>query len=146
MSGYPTLNEVTLDESDNTGTSGTITKKASLYGWDGSDKVRVKVDSNGAIATSPEGASCGTDTTTITTAGTAVQLPNHACKRCFIQSYEGNAGTIAVGDSNVVAAAASLRGKALYPTQGDWFYVNNTNLLYVDSTANGDKVSIYYEN
>ena len=103
--------------------------------------LRLKVDSNSNDGT----ATTGTDVLTITTAGTAIVLPTHACRRCFIQAYEGNTGTIVIGDANVVAAATTRRGLALFATQGEWFNVSNTNLLYADTTVSGEKISIYYE-
>jgi len=90
----------------------------------------------------------GSGRKTITTAGTAEQLSSTSvpCKRVFIQALEGNTDAVVIGDSNVVASLASRRGKAFFPTQGDWFYVNDLSLLYIDSTANGDKVNFFYEN
>lgn len=89
--------------------------------------------------------SIGDGTATLTTAGTAVQLSSQACSKVFIQAHESNTGTIVVGGSTVVAALAGRRGKTLFATQGDWFYVSNMNLLYIDSTVSGDKITFYYE-
>lgn len=89
--------------------------------------------------------SVGSGTKTVTTAGTAVQLANQSCKRVIIQAHESNTGTIVVGGSSVVAALATRQGFALYPTQSAVFYVSNTNLLYIDSTVDGDKTNYYYE-
>lgn len=89
----------------------------------------------------------GDGTATVTTNGTRVQL--HAdtdCKRVYIEAHESNTGTIVVGGSTVVAASSTRRGRILLPTQGDWFKVSNLNLLYIDSTADGDKVNFFYEN
>ena len=102
-----------------------------------------------SLATSgkqPPYSSVGSGTATVTTAGTEVQLTGAICKRVFIQAHESNTGTIVVGDSNVVAALAGRRGKAMFATQGDWFLVNNLNLLYIDSTVSGDIINYYYEN
>ena len=84
-------------------------------------------------------------TATVTTAGTRVQLSAALCKKVFIQSHESNTGTVVVGGANVVAALVGRRGKALYPTQGDWFNVSNLNFIWIDSTVSGDKVNYYYE-
>jgi len=87
-----------------------------------------------------------TGTATVATAGTRVQLSSdQPCQRVHITAYEGNTGTIVVGDVNCVAAAATMRGRPLYATQGDWFYVPNLNQLYIDATANTQKVSWYAE-
>ena len=89
--------------------------------------------------------SIGDGTATVAVTGTAVQLPNVACKRAFIVAHEGNTGTLVIGGSTVVAALAGRRGRPLFATQGDWFNVSNLNLLYIDSTASGDKITYYYE-
>lgn len=98
----------------------------------------------------PSGASStvGDGTATVTTAGTRVQLSatSVSCKRVWVGAHESNTGTIVVGGATVVAALAGRRGLPLFPTQGDWFNVNNLNLLYVDSTADSDKVNYIYEN
>lgn len=99
-----------------------------------------------AITSSSTGASSvGDGTTTVSTAGTRVQLTAQACAKVFIQAHESNTGTLVVGGSTVVAALVGRRGKALFATQGDWFYVSNMNLLYADSTVSGDKLTFYYE-
>lgn len=90
--------------------------------------------------------SIGDGTETVSSAGTAVQLSTQSCRKVFIQAHESNTGTIVVGSSTVVAALIGRRGKALFATQGDWFYVNNINLLYIDSTQSNDKVNYYWEN
>ena len=90
--------------------------------------------------------SIGTGRKTVTTAGTAVQMSAQVCKRVFIQALANNTDAIAVGDSGVVAAAATHQGKLFYAGQGDWFNVNNLNLLYIDSVVNGEGISFYYEN
>lgn len=97
------------------------------------------LDSDG-VATS-----VGDGTATVATAGTAVQLASNSCIKVIVQAHESNAGTIVVGGSGVVAALVGRRGVALYPTQSQVFQVTNTNLLYIDSTENGDKVNFYYE-
>lgn len=88
----------------------------------------------------------GDGTATVTTAGTRVQLSSQACKRVLIQAHESNLGTIVVGGVTCVAALVGRRGTALFATQSQIFQVSNMNLLYVDSTNNGDKITFYYEN
>ena len=80
----------------------------------------------------------------VTTAATRVQLDNVTVKKVFIQANDSNTGTLVVGGSTVVAAAGTRRGLALFPGQGDWFQVSNLNLLYIDSTENGDKINYIY--
>lgn len=89
--------------------------------------------------------SIGDGQATVTTAGTRVQMPDVACSRVRIQSHPENTGDIVVGGANVVASSATRRGLALFSSQWEEFYVNNLNLLYIDSTANGDKINYIYE-
>lgn len=86
-------------------------------------------------------------TKTVITAGTRVQLSTTSvpCKRVFIQARDNNGGTIVVGAITCVAALATRRGAALFSSQGDWFNVNNLNLLYIDSTNSGDKINFFAE-
>ena len=91
-------------------------------------------------------ASVGDGTSLVTIAGTKVQLPDVDCKRVFIQALDDNVGTLVIGGVTVVAAVGTRRGMALYPSQGQWFNVSNLNLLYIDSTSNGDTISYYLEN
>lgn len=121
------------------------TLKVIIYGWDGSAAQAIKVDTNGVVSISPSNTAVGDTTATVTNAGTRVQLSDTTCKRAFVQAHESNTGTIVVGAATCVAALVGRRGLALYPTQGEWFNVSNTNLLYIDSTASSDKVTIYYE-
>jgi len=104
---------------------------------------RLKVDSNSANGA----ASVGDGNGSVTTAGTAVQLPDVSCRRAKITCSEWNGdsancpngGIIVVGGSSVVAALATRRGVPLYPTQSEWFKISNLNLLYIDSVDNGAK-------
>lgn len=84
----------------------------------------------------------------VTTAGSRVQLSTSsvACKRVVVQALETNTGTVVVGGATVVAAAGSRQGYAIYPTQSVLLTVSNLNLIYLDSTANGDVVHYIYEN
>lgn len=84
---------------------------------------------------------------TVTTAGTRVQLSTSSvsCKRLVIQSLSSNTGVMVVGSVTCVAAEATRQGVALWPTQRAEFYVNNLNLLYIDSTVNGEKAHYFYE-
>lgn len=85
-------------------------------------------------------------TKSVSTAGTAVQIDSNSCKRAFVQAMEDNSGVVVIGGSAVVAAQGTRKGLALYPSQGQWFVVSNTNLLYIDSTQDGDTVTVFYEN
>ena len=87
----------------------------------------------------------GDGTATVASAGTRVQMTNVTVKRVFLQASMANTGIIVVGGVTCVAAEATRRGIALYKNQGVWLYVNNLNLLYLDSTQDNDKVHYYYE-
>ena len=87
----------------------------------------------------------GDGTATVTSAGTAVQLPDVSCGRVMIQAHIDNTGTIAVGGSTVVAATSGRRGRTMRNFQTEVFHVSNLNLLYIDSTASGDIVHYFYE-
>lgn len=112
----------------------------------------VSVSGGGASAISLLGAKgLGSDTLTITTAGTRVQLPNIPCSSVTIQSHEDNGnltnnGTIVAGGSNVVAASVGRKGYAIYPTQAQTFQVANANMVWIDSTDNGAKITYTYAN
>ena len=103
---------------------------------------RLKVD--GITEESGHGV-IGDGTATVTTAGVKVQLADVSIKRVIIQAHESNTGTIVIGGASLVAALVGRRGMALYPTQSYEFKINNLSLLYIDSTANGDKINFYYE-
>lgn len=122
--------------------------KGAAHGWDDTNKVWVPlaVGADGTlevdISESPS-TSVSTALVTVSVAGTPVQLPDLACERVFVQGLETNKGRVCVGDSNV--DAATYQGSTLYPTQGDWFKVSNSNLLYVDAAKSGDKIALTYE-
>lgn len=84
-------------------------------------------------------------TTSVTTAGTRVQLPTVACSRVYVQAAPGNTGDIVIGGENVIASAGTRRGLALFSSQWQAFEVDNLNRLFIDSTADGDKINYIYE-
>ena len=130
MAGFPTQSGVNINEIGGTEQSGADVIDAT----------------NGAVKTVPAGfTTVGDGTATVTTAGTRVQLSAQACKKVIIQAHESNTGTLVVGGSTVVGALSGRRGLALYPTNSAVFQISNLNLLYIDSTANGDKINYYYE-
>ena len=86
-------------------------------------------------------------TTTITTAGTPVQITatSTPCVGVYIGGDTGNASVIYVGSSTVDGIQGQQRGISVEPAGNSIFIpVNNLNLLYVDSNTNGDKVSWAY--
>jgi hypothetical protein len=87
----------------------------------------------------------GDGTTTVTTAGTRVQLPTVSVSRVYLQANPSNTGEIVVGSSSVVASSSTRRGVAVFATQWVEFKVDNLNKLYIDSTVSGDKINYTYE-
>lgn len=73
----------------------------------------------------------------VATAGTRVQLGNHACLSVTVKAKPGNAGLIYLGDSTVAAS----NGFDLNPGESLSMDIPNTNLLYVDAAINGDGIS-----
>lgn len=86
-------------------------------------------------------------TTTVTSAGTAVQISATSvpCYAVYVQAHESNTSAITVGDSTVVAALSGRKGITLYPTNSQKFVVSDLNMLYVDAITNSDKAHWYVE-
>lgn len=77
--------------------------------------------------------------TTVTTAGTRVQLASNTLTNGgIIQAPSTNTGLIYVGGSNV---SSTVYGAELQPGQSTSIAIDNTNKIYVDSSVNGDKVA-----
>lgn len=82
----------------------------------------------------------------VTTAGTAVALASSStpCISVAITAEADNTGVVVVGGSTVVAALATRRGIPLAPGETITATIKNLNLLYLDSTVNGDGVTYLY--
>lgn len=92
-------------------------------------------------------AALGSLVSTVTTAGTAIQLASNACKRVIIQALSDNEDAVQIGISDVTATPETRQtGLRLFPTQSLVLIVANTNLIYVDAAVNEDGVAILYEN
>ena len=81
----------------------------------------------------------------VTTAGSHVELASStACKKVDIQAQTDNTGIIAVGFDNVDATVAT--GTGIILNAGDIYSleINNLNLIYIDSTENGEGVRYTY--
>lgn len=88
----------------------------------------------------------------VTSAGTAVALNSTAIqyKQATVCAETDNTGNITVGASTVVAAQATRRGTPL--AAGDCYTLkcDNSNIcgnlqeVYIDSTVNGDGVTVHY--
>jgi hypothetical protein len=106
---------------------------------------RLLVSSTGTVEETGH-AALGSLTTTVTTAGTAIQLASNACKRAHIQALSDNEDAVQVGDSNTKATSEAIqRGFRLFPTQSIDFLVSNTNLIYVDAGVNEDGITVVWE-
>lgn len=86
----------------------------------------------------------GNGSRTVTTAGTRVQLSltSVSCKKVTIQALASNTGSIYIGGSTV----ASTNGYTIFATQSFTLTVSNLNLVYLDSSVNGEGVIYMYEN
>lgn len=82
----------------------------------------------------------------VATAGTRVQLTATPtpCKRVDIQALHSNTGTIVVGGSDVVAVLGTRQGIAIDAKQVYSIDIDDLSKLYIDSTVNGEGVSIVY--
>lgn len=87
----------------------------------------------------------GTGSSTVSTAGTRVQLPDQTIDRVYVQAAPGNSGEVVIGGSDVVADTANREGLALYGSQWQFFTPKNLNKLYIDATQDGDKINYIYE-
>jgi hypothetical protein len=74
----------------------------------------------------------------VTTAGTAVQFPNIPCRKVLIIARRANTGSIYIGGSTVTS---SVYGAELLARDSLQLEVSNTNLLYINSSVNGEGVS-----
>lgn len=76
----------------------------------------------------------------VTTAGTAVQLPNIPCRKVMIIAKRANTGYIYIGGSNVTS---TVYGADLGARDSMVIEVSNANLLYINSSVNGEGVSYF---
>lgn len=82
--------------------------------------------------------SINTGIQTVATAGTAAQLPNVPCRRVIIIGLRTNTGYIYLGGSGV---SSSAYGAELAAKDSIELNVSNANLIYINSTINGEGVS-----
>lgn len=76
--------------------------------------------------------------TTVSTAGTAVVLAStQAIRSVCVKALTGNTGIMYVGDSSVL----SSNGYELPKDLSVCLDINNLNLVYINSSVNGEKVS-----
>ena len=84
----------------------------------------------------------------VSTAGNPEQIASTVtpCRMVLINASLGNSSPAAVGDANVVAANATMRGTPLIPgSEPVPIYIDDLSKLYVDVQTNGDVVcGTYY--
>jgi len=87
-----------------------------------------------------------TGTTTVTTAGTPVQITSTSTPIYGVWvGADTSGGILVVGDSSVDAISGQMQGIVLTPGNVSTFInINNLNLLWVDSQANGNKLCYAY--
>lgn len=85
----------------------------------------------------------------VAAAGTRVQLVNAAIvstvRSVLVQALSANTGVIVVGDSQVVAAAATRRGVALTAGQSVTVDVDDLSDVWIDATVAGEGVTYLAE-
>ncbi len=86
--------------------------------------------------------SVGSFQTTVITAGTRIQLPTNTCKTITIKAKTTNTGLIYAGTSTT----SSSVGFILSSGDAVSLDISNTNLLYIDSSVNGEGVSCIFAN
>ena len=74
----------------------------------------------------------------VTTAGTRVQLPDYPCREVTLIAKNGNVGSIYVGGNDV---SSTVYGVELETKDSVTLQVNNTNLIYIDSSVSGEGIS-----
>jgi hypothetical protein len=117
-------------------------KRVLLYGWDGTQAVRVGVDAAGNLLAGGYG-TIVPFAKAVTTAGTAVQIVAVAtpCKKVVLCADLGNTNPVVVGDSTVVAASGSQKGIVLIPGNDPvTTEIDDLSDLWVDAQTNGDRV------
>lgn len=74
----------------------------------------------------------------VTTSGTHIQLPSNPCREVTLIGLPSNTGLIYVGGNNV---SSSVYGATLSAKDSITLAVNNTNLIWIDSSVNGEGIS-----
>lgn len=114
--------------------------QVAVIGIDGSDAV-VEAHATRGLRVDPAGSAIVTARLTIATAGTPFQFSSAAAKSVLVVALPTNTLRVAVGDANVNADSANLRGIPLDPLQGISLDISNANLLYLDVLGDGHGVT-----
>jgi len=113
------------------------TKKVSCFGWDGSNMVQLKVNSQGELVTNTEPSATDMEGGGKVSVGTtAVEVAfTGQTKSVIIAADTANTGQIYVGKSNVTSAGANA---IIFLDPGDSVvidYDDSTNAVYVVASA-----------
>jgi hypothetical protein len=102
---------------------------------------------DGTARSLPTATAPGNIRKTVTTAGTAVPLNSSTLRvrRAVVCALSTNAGVVVVGASGVLAASGTRNSP--YLNAGDSIELGSVDLAatYIDSTAPGEGVTVYYE-
>lgn len=89
--------------------------------------------------------SVGGGRTTVTTAGTPVQLGSGRCRAVIVTALKSNTGDVVIGgDNGVRAAIANRNGTPLAAKESASYDVASLDALWVDAEVNGEGVSYSY--
>lgn len=123
ISSFAYSQEVVIRDSITTGNKASVNKLGTKYGV-GTDSIPATTIYYGQ--------------TTVSTAGTAVVLASsQSIRSVCIKALTGNTGLMYVGDSSVIAST----GYELPKDLSVCLDVNNLNLIYINSSVNGEKVA-----
>lgn len=99
----------------------------------------INSNNNGSLSVAISGSSAFSGAIQkVTTSGSRVQLPSNACREVTLIGISSNTGSIYVGGSNVSSTAY---GVELSAKDSITIAVNNSNLIYIDSSVSGEGVS-----
>ena len=109
----------------------------------GSSDTRAEVNANNALKTIEEiPTTIVMDQTSTVTAGTRVQLGTNTCASVTIKALVGNTGIMYIGDVTV----DSTNGFELSAGDSISLAVNNSNVVYIDSSVSAEGVSFILVN
>jgi len=107
------------------------------------DYTPFQVDAEGALYTT-HGVTGGADGVTTDDTNGTVLGGDVICQKIDIQAQTDNTGVIAVGFTGVDATIATGTGIILYPGDTYSLEINNLNLIYIESSVNGEGVRYTY--
>jgi hypothetical protein len=117
---------------------------ADMYGWDGTQWVRITVGGGGGIVVNPtpNRASFVTAQVPVPTHGNAVQFASQAIPDGFsiaVKAFDTNTGNIYIGNSeanaeNHAVAAILAAGQSLL------YFIDNADLIWIDSDVDDEGV------